>query len=266
MDNLTSFDPFQQTFTLLDDTGAPFNVSLADLDQWRLFGSQECIAMGVQVGACAILLVVLLLLTKPDKRKSAIFILNSLALVFGIIRSVMECVYWTGPFASTYAFLGNDFSRVPPGVYAQQVVGTVAILLMQVCVEISLCIQTHVVCINLRHTYRRAILAMSILIALAALAVRFALMVENDIYIIKALREEALDKLDNAANITITLCISWFCAIFVGKLGVALRERSKLGLDQFGPMQIIFIMGCQTLLIPGICDEKLCLTHMLIEY
>ncbi len=251
MANTTTFDPFQQTFTLEDATGTPFNVSLAELDAWRLFGSQECIAMGVQVGACAILLCVLLLLTKPDKRASPVFILNSLALVFDIIRCVLESVYWTGPFVSTYGYFGEDFSQVPSGVYAQQVTGTVCTMLMQICIEISLCIQAHVVCVNLRQIHRRAILAMSILIALAALAVRFALMVENDIYIVKAKQEDALGMLDDAANITTTICICWFCAIFVGKLGIALRERTKLGLKQFGPMQIIFIVGCQTLLVPG---------------
>ena len=251
MSHVTTFDPFQQTFTLQNTSGSPFNVSLGDLDGFRLFGSQECIVMGVQIGACAILLIILILLTKPDKRTSAIFVLNSLALMFDIIRCVLESVYWTGPFVSTYAYLGQDFSQVPTGVYAQQVIGTVCTLLLQLCVEISLCIQAYVVCVNIRRTYRRGIIVISVLIALAALSVRFALMIENDIYIVKAEQESGLGLLDDAANITTTICICWFCAIFVGKLGFALRERKKLGMEQFGPMQIIFIVGCQTLLIPG---------------
>ena len=251
MANVTTFDPFQQNFTLLDATGNPFNVSLSDLDGYRLFGSQECIAMGVQIGACAILLIVLLLLTKPEKRTSVIFVLNSLALVCDIIRCTLESIFWTGPFVSTFAQFGQDFSQVPAGVYAQQVAGTVLTLLMQICVEISLCIQAYVVCVNIRRIHRQVIIAASILIALAAISVRFALMVENDIYIVNTIEENALDLLDDAANITTTICIGWFCAIFVGKLGIALHERKKLGIEQFGPMQIIFIVGCQTLLIPG---------------
>ena len=207
--------------------------------------------MGVQIGACAILLIVLLLLTKPEKRTSVIFVLNSLALVCDIIRCTLESVFWTGPFVSTFAQFGQDFSQVPAGVYAQQVAGTVLTLLMQICVEISLCIQAYVVCVNIRRIHRQVIIAASILIALAAISVRFALMVENDIYIVNTIEENALDLLDDAANITTTICIGWFCVIFVGKLGIALHERKKLGIEQFGPMQIIFIVGCQTLLIPG---------------
>ena len=251
MENTTSFDPFTQEFTLLDASGVPFNVSLGSVDILRFHGTQECIAMGVQIGACAILLIVLLLLTKPDKRMSAIFILNVLALVCAIIRSVLDSIFWTGPFVSTFAQFGDDFSQVTPGIYASQVTVTVFILLLQLCVEASLCIQAYVVCVNFRRIYRQAILATSVVIGLAAVAVRFALMVENDIYIIQARDVTSLDLLESAVDITTTVCICWFCAIFVGKLGVALHERKKLGMDQFGPMQIIFIVGCQTLLIPG---------------
>ncbi|KAL6715881.1 pheromone alpha factor receptor [Lecanora helva] len=250
MDSATSFDPFQQNFTLQDTNGTPFNVSLADVDAYRLFGTQESIALGVQIGASAILLIVLLLLTKPDKRWSAIFILNTLALALDVIRCVLGSVYWTSPFVSTYAQFGQDFSQVTTGLYAQQVTATVCILLLQICVEISLCIQAYVVFVNSRPIYRQAVIALSALIALAAVAVRFALMVENDIYIVQLKELKALDLLDDATNITTTICICWFCAIFVGKLGVALRERKKIGMDQFGPMQIIFIVGCQSLVIP----------------
>ena len=250
MSNMPSFDLFQQNVTLVDDTGLAFNTSLGDFDEFKLFGTQESIAMGVQIGACAILLIVLLLLTKPEKRLSAIFVLNSLALVFDIIRCVLETIYWTGPFVSSYAFFAQDYSRVPTSAYAQQVTGTLCTLLLQICVEISLCIQAHVVCVNLRQMHRQAILMVSILIALAALSIRFALMVKNDISIVETEPLDNLDMLDNAANITTTICIGWFCAIFIGKLGLALRERQKLGMMQFGPMQVIFIVGCQTLLVP----------------
>ena len=251
MANNTSFDPFQQTFTLLDATGMPFNVSLADVDAVRLYGIQESIAMGVQIGACSILLIVLLLLTKSEKRTSPVFILNMLALALNVIRSVLDVLFWTGPFAQTYAYFAQDYSNVTISDTTIAVTGNLMTTLLQICVESSLCIQAYVVCITLRRLYKQVILAISILIALAALGVQFALMVENNIDTVNPQKENGLFSLVSANDIMITLCISWFCAIFVGKLGVALRERKKLGMEQFGPMQIIFIVGCQTLIIPG---------------
>jgi pheromone alpha factor receptor len=56
--------------------------------------------------------------------------------------------------------------------------------------------------------------------------------------------------LASAALITETISIWYYCLIFVGKLGITLYQRKKLGLQQWGPMQIICIMGGCTMVIP----------------
>ncbi len=55
----------------------------------------------------------------------------------------------------------------------------------------------------------------------------------------------------HAGEITTTISVCVFCAMFVAKLGVAMKERKKLGIKQFGPMRVLFIMGCQTMFIPS---------------
>lgn len=247
----TPFDPYSQSFTLQASDGTPFNVSIPDLDFFVYYNNQICIIYGAQTGASIILFIVLLLLTKPDKRLSPIFIVNVSALALNVIRNVLLCLYYTGPFTETYAVFSGDFSRVHRGDYAASVTASVFTFFVLVCVEISLCLQTRVVCVTMRQIYRRTLLAASIVIALLAIAVRVALCIENSIYIVHAEVEGSLYGLVNAANITQSISICWFCAVFVTKLAFALNERRKLGLAQFGPMQIIFIMGCQTLIIPG---------------
>lgn len=242
---------FQQSFTLLAADGTPFNVTITDVDQFVLYNIQICINYGVQVGASAVLLMVLLLLTKPDKRLSAIFMLNTLSLILNIIRNVLLTVFFTGPFSETFAYFAQDYSQVHSGDYATSVTATIFTLLVLVCVEISLCLQAHVICVTLRQRYRRSISGFSVLIASTAVAFRIALMVDNDIAILNVESSDRLAWLASASNIATTVSICWFCAVFVIKLGFALNERRKLGLGQFGPMQIIFIMGCQTLVIPG---------------
>ena len=245
------FDPYTQSFTLQASDGTSFNVSIPDLDYFVSYNNQICINYGAQTGASIILLVVLLLLTKPDKRSSPIFIINVSSLALNIIRNVLQCLYFTGPFTEAYAFFSGDFSRVHTRDYATSVTATVCTLLVLICVEISLCLQTRVVCVTLRQIYRRTIFAASLVIALLAVAFRLALCIENSIYIVQAKVEGPLYHLASATNITETISICWFSAVFVSKLALALNERRKLGLVQFGPMQIIFIMGCQTLIIPG---------------
>ncbi|CAD6583147.1 MAG: hypothetical protein ASARMPREDX12_001187 [Alectoria sarmentosa] len=246
------FDPYSQSFTLQASDGSPFNVSIPDLDYFVSYNTQICINYGAQTGASIILFIVLLLLTKRDKRDSPIFIVNVLSLALNIIRNVLQCLHFTSPFTETYAFFSGDFSRVHTGTYAIAVIATVSNLLVLVCVEISLCLQTRVVCITMRQLYRRMIFAASVVIALLAISFRLVLCIENSIYIVQAKVEGALYQLVSATTITETISICWFSAVFVTKLAFALNERRKLGLVQFGPMQIIFIMGCQTLIIPAL--------------
>ncbi len=245
------FDPYSQSFTLQMGDGTPFNVTIPDLDYFVNYNNQICINYGAQTGASIVLLIVLLLLTKPDRRTSPIFIVNVSSLALNIIRNVLQCLFFTGPFTETYAVFSGDFSRVHTGDYATSVTAAVLTLLVLLCVETSLCLQTRVVCVTMRQLYRRIVFAVSVVIGLLAIAFRLALCVENSIYIVQAKVDGPLHQLASATTITETISICWFSAVFVTKLAIALNERRKLGLVQFGPMQIIFIMGCQTLIIPG---------------
>jgi pheromone alpha factor receptor len=246
------FDPFTQPFTLLLQDGTPFSLSLVDLDDFILYSVEICINYAAQLGASCILLIALLLLTKADKRNSPVFILNAFSLVLNVIRNVLQCLYFTGPFSQTYAYFGQDYSRVPKSAYATSIAATVLAVLLLVCIEASLILQVRVVCAILKPLYRQAIFASSAIIALLAIGFRLALCVENSRFIISLEPPTALNWLESASNITTSISICWFCAVFVTKLGFALHERRRLGLKRFGPMQIIFIMGCQTLIIPGI--------------
>lgn len=252
------FDPFSQSFTLLLSDSTPFNVSIADLDDFILYNIQICINYGAQLGGSLVLLIALLLLTKPDKRLSPIFIINSISLLLNVIRNVLQCLYFTSPFSEAYAYFGQDYSRVPRSAYATSVAATVLTFLLLACVEGSLILQVRVVCVTLPKFSRQVIFMLSNVIALIAIGFRFALCVENSRYIISLIYLTQIKWLESAVNITTSISICWFCAVFVSKLAFALMERRKLGLSRFGPMQIIFIMGCQTLIIPGMCTTKPC--------
>ena len=245
------FDPFTQSFTLLLEDGTPFSVPIGEVDEFALYSIKICINYAAQLGASTILLLALLVLTKPDKRQSPVFILNSIALVLNVIRNVLQCLYFTGPFFQTYSHFSGDFSRVPRSAYATSIAATVLAVLLVICIEVSLILQVQVVCFLLTKGYRQAIFAFSAIIASLAVGFRLALCIENSRSILSLEPPTSLNWLESASNITTSISICWFCAIFVGKLGSALHERRQLGLKRFGPMQIIFIMGCQTLIVPG---------------
>ncbi len=94
-------------------------------------------------------------------------------------------------------------------------------------------------------------MAFSTLVASIAVGFRAGLVAENIKSIVKADNFDRFKWLASATNITTTISVCVFCAMFVAKLGVAMKERKKLGIKQFGPMRVLFIMGCQTMFIPG---------------
>ena len=251
MANSSLTDPFIQIVTLHLADGTPLDLPLSELDEFMLYNLQICINFASQIGASLILLIVLVLLTKPDKRRAPIFVTNALSLALSVIRNILQCLYFTGPFTKIYAYFGQDYSHVAGKDYGVSVATAFMTLLLLICVQSSLILQIRVVCCTLPVLHRRVIYVTSFLIALLAAAFRLALCVQNSKYIVSRTYETSLEWLGNASNITISISICWFCAAFVTKLGFALNQRRKLGLDQFGPMQIIFIMGCQTLFIPG---------------
>ncbi len=251
MAEAASFDPFAQSFALLMGDGTPFNVSLPELDDFILYNVQISINYAAQLGGSLVLFIVLLLLTKPEKRQSAIFIFNALSLVLNVIRNVIQCIYFTGPFSEIYAYFSQDYSRVTRSDYATSVAGTALTTILLVCIEVSLILQVRVVCVTLRNAYRDAVTLFTVVVALLAIGFRLALCVRNAKDIVLTESEISLHWLSSASNIVFTVSICCVCAVFVIKLAYALDQRKKLGLGQFGPMRIIFIMGCQTLVIPG---------------
>ncbi|KAI4108509.1 MAG: hypothetical protein L6R37_000945 [Teloschistes peruensis] len=252
MANTPAFDPFSQSFTLLTPDGPPIKITIPELDEFILYSIQISINYAAQLGASLLFLVVLLLLTKSEKKKSPVFIINSVALLLNLLRTLLQCLYFTGPFSETYAYFTLDYSRVSTSDYANQVAITVLTLLLLICAELSLLLQVHVVCITLRQIFQRLIFALSIIIAGLAVSFRLTFCIENAKYILALKSLFPLEWLASATNIVTSISICWFCAVFVIKLGFALNQRKKLGMGTFGPMRIIFIMGCQTLIIPAI--------------
>lgn len=259
------FDPWNQSIVLYDAQGyrLPQDIRLDAFNNWAQYAIKASINWGSQIGASIIMVILLLVLTKHDKRRSPIFILNILALVLSVVRAITNAAFYTSGFYSFYTFITEDISRVPTSDYATSTTAVIMTLLLLICIELSLILQASVVCATLSRPRRIAITILSIVVALAAIGARIALTVWN-IQII--LGPPILSRVDLGvvANITSSFSVCFFSLIFCGKLGLAIRNRRKLGLKQFGPMQIVFIMAAQTLVIPSkLAPSKHCLLNSL---
>ncbi|GES61262.1 mating-type alpha-pheromone receptor PreB [Aspergillus terreus] len=248
----STFDPFSQTITLRGPAENEITIPIEMVDFFYQYCIRICINYGAQLGASIVLFIILLLLTRPEKRRSSVFVLNITALLLNVSRLICQLIYFTSEFVRLYAYFGNDFSRVPPSAYADSILGVVLVTLLIVCIEASLVLQAQVVCANLRRGYRRTLLAVSVVMALVPIIFRFVYMVQNCWHIMHAAETIRLNWLESATNVVITISICFFSAVFITKLGFAMHLRKRLGMTDFGPMKVIFVMGCQTMAIPAI--------------
>ncbi|KAJ0423625.1 fungal pheromone mating factor STE2 GPCR-domain-containing protein [Aspergillus carlsbadensis] len=248
----SDFDPWTQNVTFYLANGDPFLVPIQAVDDFAQYPIRICINYGAQLGATIVLLVILLLLTKSEKRRSYVFCLNCLALLLNFARLLCQIIFFTSPFVHPYAYFSGDYAHVPDSAYANSVLSVIFYSILLTLIEASLVLQVQAVCINLRRRYRHTLLGLSIIIALIPIAFRYWYAVENIKSILGAVTTQPVNWIESISQITITVSICCFCAVFVTKLAFAIRLRRKLGITDFGPMKVIFIMGCQTMVIPAI--------------
>jgi pheromone alpha factor receptor len=248
---MASFNPYEQNITFVASDSTPFNVSISDIDSYVQGGIITSIEYGSQIGASIVTLAILLLLTRAEKRRSAIFWLNASALLLNIARLVCGVLFFTSGFFEAYQFFSGDFSNIRVSDYATSVLAGVWLAFLEICIECSLVLQTMVICSNMRDLHKRLMFALSFLVAIIPIGFRMAQMVENSIFIVAGENFGPFIWLQSANTILITISICFFSAVFVIKLGYTIRRRNQLGIRQFGPMQAIFIMSCQTMIIPG---------------
>lgn len=257
----SGFDVFNQTFELVSSSGDTQLVTTADIDEIRLIAVRTGIIFASQLGASVILLLVLLLMTPATKRRSLSWIFNVLALVCNIVRTSIQCVEVTGPFLNFVLVVMQEYGDMDLDEHVRiSIANGVITSLVFVFMELALITQVHVICAAaMARLHRLLIMTFCGMIAALAISFRFYLMAVNCQNTANLARgipvsPEASDRQDwaqSTSNIMAIVSICVFSAVFCTKLGLAIKSRRSLGLKQFGAMQIIFIMGFQTLTIPG---------------
>jgi pheromone alpha factor receptor len=251
---ISSFDPFSQNVTFLAADGVtPINVTMNELNDFVVYTGDVCINFGNQMGAALVMLVVVILITKDSKRRSPLFLINCLTLCVAIVRSLLQALYYVGPWNNVYSEFVGDFSHVPKTSYATSIVAMFFNLFLLLGVELSLLMQTHVVCVTLERKHKATVMGLSGIVSLAAISFRFALMVLNIRGTIDITWSISYTWVTMATLITETISIWFFCIVFVAKLGLTLSARKRMGLRKWGPMEIICIMGGCTMVVPCKC-------------
>lgn len=254
-----SYDPYHQMLIItMPDGITKSTVDISNIFKLQATSVNTGIIYGVQLGISVVLMLILALMTRPEKRRSIIFFLNLASLVLLLVRAVIMCVALHGPFYNFYNWVNSYYYDIDQSIRLS-VAAEVINFLVIAGLEFSLFFQVRIVCVTLRTRWRLLVTAVTTVMAMAVCSIRFVTMVVNaDLGIVNVAAKTdeqwaLITSLASASNICVMASIFFFSAIFNTKLGYAIYQRRSMGMKQFGPMQIIFVMGCQTMFIPGKC-------------
>lgn len=251
-----TFDPFNQVVTVLAPDGTtPIPIPLAFIQQVQSNTIAMGIVQGTQLGAAALLLVCLFLITKKDKLRSLLFILNAVALFLVVIRGIVSGIGFTGPFFDWYRFSTQYYANTDHAK-AVSVAADLLTLLLTIVIEMSVLLQVRIVCCTLEPIWRHAVNVSNTLMAAVVIGMRLAVSTLTIKWNILGVQHETewqfehLTKFAKASNIAFIVSIGISVTVFCGKLAFAIHRRRSMGMKQFGSMQVVLIMGCQTMILP----------------
>jgi len=237
-----------QDFNVTGLDGNPQTISMADVTNSLVYNFRLCAVQGFIVGFSAMLMAILLLLTNKEKARRPIFILNFLALFFLCFRSIAQLAM----FGTSVQGLGYNFI----GAQAQYSLAFVSPVFMQAllspliyfCMLFSLVLQVRVV-------FAAEPRSQQIITVVGSLAALF--LVGLGWYIAAIFMQGLLGTLRavvgwpyDALRIGIMIFVAVSCLLFLYKLALAIRRRKRMGFKKFGPLQVLFIIFAQCLVIP----------------
>lgn len=245
-----NFNPHLQPITIFYPDATNFTLTLMDITQVNYAAIRKVTIFGAELGASIIILVLLAALTWAEKRRTILFSVNMLALLALAIRSILQIEYYLQPWFDMYTYLSGDTSDVSMGSRATTVAaGTMQIVLVAA-TQISLILQIRVVYASMPKI-NIAMTALASVVATTVMSFYTISLVQSNIAGMRA--EPYLGGwIYPTARGLYAFSICLYSLVFVLKLGHAIHRRKCLGLQKFGPLQVVFIMGCQTMLVPAI--------------
>jgi pheromone alpha factor receptor len=243
-----------QSFNLTGLDGTPVTLSLTDLNYYNYTGAVNTAAFAFSLGFAGMLLIVLLLMTDAKKLRRPIMLLNTFTLILFSIRSVAGVAVGLSPF---YLNIGEGFlgaiAQYDLSVNAGGIVSILVQPVLYATILASLILQVRVV---FGPEPRLRFLVTIFLSAFATVLVVFEITyaVYNLIEFLQVSIQPSKEPswLYPLIKILLLVFLGLSSLIFLYKLAITIRMRRRLGLTRFGPLQILFIMSAQCLVVPRI--------------
>ncbi|KAL2265015.1 hypothetical protein VTJ83DRAFT_7525 [Remersonia thermophila] len=252
------FEPLNQTATLLYSDGitpVPYNTHF--ITKRYVQATSLSIEYGSQIGACLIMLCVVLAMTPRHRFRRAATLISIASLLINTARMVLLSLFFTTPWVNLYVLVTHDASVVPRSAYNLSAAATILSVPVTVLILAALGLQAWSMIQLWRARWKLPALAISALLVLATIAFSLAitvLQVRATLYAdLTALKSEAA-WLRKAYLVFITTSICWFCFLFNVRLAMHMwTNRSILpSLKGLKAMDALVITNGILMLVPVI--------------
>ncbi|KAK2590589.1 pheromone alpha factor receptor [Conoideocrella luteorostrata] len=249
-------NPLLQSVTLVTPSfPSPIAIPIPSIDAFNDESISISINYAFQIGACSILLLVLLIMTPPSKLLRPVSMLHIAGLITCTIRLSINLAFYLSPLNHFYQFWSGDYSSVPQHYFRNSVAGTVFSLLLVIVVEAALMHQAWTM-VSLWPRHVRFFMAgLSGIISLLAIGWRFAFTVVASKMSLEAVSVRNMAWLVQSTLILNALSICWYCALFNTKLVLHLLVNRGI-LPPSGsilsPMEVLVMTNGILMVVPVI--------------
>ncbi len=248
------FDPTNQTGYLLAPDGVtPIPFSTFHESSTYTSATALSILYGTQIGACFIMLVVVLVMTPRVRFRRVPTLINVAALTLNTVRMLLLAIFFTTGFLNFYVLKTGDVQWVPRSDFYLTATATALSVPVTVLILAALVVQAWSMMSLWRWLYKAPLLVVSVLLVLATIAFNMVTTILQARGILGLDQSSIVGMVRRAYLGLITASIAWFCFLFNVRLVMHMvTNRSILpSLKGLKAMDVLVITNGILMIIPG---------------
>ncbi|KAK1832024.1 fungal pheromone mating factor STE2 GPCR-domain-containing protein [Podospora conica] len=240
--------------TLTSPAGVNTTAPLEYVNKIWVYANSASINYASQIGACFIMLVVVLAMTPRKRFKRATTIIHTLALTLNMIRMVLLAYYFTSSWFTMSVFLAGDMASVDSHDMDTSVATTILSIPVVILIEMALFLQAW----SMVQLWSRVWKVGTTMLSLALVLTTVAFNIVNTVTQVQhGMRSEStIDTLwiPKTYLILLTTSITWFCFLFISRLVMHMYSTRSIlpSMQGLTAMDILVITNGVLMLIPVI--------------
>lgn len=263
------FDPInQQIIILAPDGKTPIPFTPAIVSEIYHDAASLSILYGTQIGACIVMLAVLLAMTPTVRFTRWPTIISALALSLNMVRMLLLALFYPSSWTNFYTLLTMDFSQVKTRDYNLSVAATALSILVTVLIMVALVLQAYSMLQLWAAPYKWSAISMSLAIVFATIGFNFASVIIQIHLIVNNLPVQQSTLWVRKTYLgLITTSICWFCLVFNVRLVMHMWTNRTIlpSLKGLKAMDVLVITNGILMFVPGKFPLILCIAFSVLS-